>query len=345
MQSINPNIRLKPKKIYTAEELLDGIKRCDRGLLSIAITYCESRIKKYRDIADQVLLGCIGLRREALKIGITGTPGVGKSTFIESLGKKIAEDKRNKVAVLAIDPSSQISHGSIMGDKTRMEKLSMLENVFIRPTSSGNYYGGVARSTYEAIIICEAAGFDYIFVETVGVGQSETDVKWLTDVFLLLLLPGGGDELQGIKRGIMEMADGIVFTKADMIPSGILKRSISEIKTALHYLPPNVWNIPVFVQPVSSISGEGMEHLWDKIVEYYEKIKDHPMRNEAVKQKNLYWFDRLSKEWLIERMFHFQQVKEVYEQQRIKAIDSTTHPVESIVQWKQWCDKIKIIRE
>lgn len=200
--------RMSPKVLFS------GIKSGDIVALSEGITLIESQKPVHRNLANELIQLCLPLSGNSIRVGITGVPGVGKSTFIESFGKELVSAGK-KVAVLAVDPSSGVSGGSILGDKTRMNDLSTMENVFIRPSAAGETLGGVARKTRETIILCEAAGFDYILVETVGVGQSETVVKSMVDFFLLLMLAGAGDELQGIKKGIMEMADALVITKAD----------------------------------------------------------------------------------------------------------------------------------
>ncbi|MDC1385523.1 methylmalonyl Co-A mutase-associated GTPase MeaB, partial [Crocinitomicaceae bacterium] len=198
----------------TAEMLFTGIEKGDITALSSGITLVESETPKHGIEAQKLVQLCLPKSGQSIRVGITGVPGVGKSTFIESFGKLLAEEG-SKVAVLAIDPSSSVSGGSILGDKTRMNDLAVTENVFIRPSAAGSTLGGVARKTRESILLCEAAGFNIILIETVGVGQSETVVKSMVDFFLLLMLSGAGDELQGIKKGIMEMADALVITKAD----------------------------------------------------------------------------------------------------------------------------------
>src|SRR5512133_2068971 len=216
--SINPAVLTKSvrrrKKKYSADEFVSGILSGDRTILSQAITLVESSLPQHYETAQVIIEKCLPFSSKSIRIGITGVPGAGKSTFIESFGLHITREGR-KLAVLTIDPSSEQTKGSILGDKTRMEQLSVHPNAYIRPSPSAGTLGGVARKTRETIILCEAAGFDTILVETVGVGQSETAVHSMVDIFLLLMLAGAGDELQGIKRGIMEMADIIAITKAD----------------------------------------------------------------------------------------------------------------------------------
>ena len=254
-----------------ADELFERICQQDRTALSAAITLIESSRPEDRFEANKLLQLCLGLNKRAWRIGITGVPGVGKSTFIESFGNFILQHKQN-LAVLAIDPSSNVSGGSILGDKTRMETLSVNERVFIRPTAAGTTLGGVSRHTREAIILCEAAGFEVIFIETVGVGQSETIVHSMVDFFLLLMLAGAGDELQGMKRGIMEMADGMIITKADGENIQKSQWARREYANALHLFPAkeNDWITQVYT--ASSVTKEGFEDIWKNIETFFTKM-------------------------------------------------------------------------
>jgi LAO/AO transport system kinase len=286
-EPINPEavqkFRERKKKILQPRQYIDGIRNHDRTVLSQAITLVESSLPAHRDIAARIIEECMPLSGNSLRIGITGVPGVGKSTFIESLGKKVTGWGR-KLAVLAIDPSSKRTGGSIMGDKTRMENLSQDPDAFIRPSPSGGTLGGVARKTKETIILCEAAGFDTIFVETTGVGQSETAVHSMVDFFLLLMLAGAGDELQGIKRGIMEMADAVVITKAD--GSNVQRTEIAkmEFTNALHLYPPSESGWIPKVMTCSAREGHGLDEVWDTIISfidfskksgYFQKNRNH----------------------------------------------------------------------
>jgi LAO/AO transport system kinase len=240
--SINPDIISKikdtRKKRYTVDEYVTGILAGNRTVLSQAITLLESSNPRHFDTAQKVIENCLPHSARSVRIGITGVPGAGKSTFIESFGKLLTGNGR-KLAVLAIDPSSSNTRGSILGDKTRMENLSVDPDAFIRPSPAAGTLGGVARKTRESIILCEAAGFDTVLVETVGVGQSETAVSSMVDFFLLLMIAGAGDELQGIKRGIMEMADLVAINKADGPNKLLAERAASEFRNALHYFPPS----------------------------------------------------------------------------------------------------------
>ncbi len=264
----------KKKKNISVDELVNGIIAGNKTSLSSAITLIESVHPKHRDIAEQIIEKCLPYASNSTRIGITGVPGVGKSTFIEALGMYLT-GKGHNLAVLAIDPSSQHSGGSILGDKTRMESLSGNPKAFIRPSPSGTTLGGVARKTRETIILCEAAGFDIIFIETVGVGQSETTVHSMVDFFLLLMLSGAGDELQGIKRGIMEMADTIVINKADGDNIKRAQLAQQEYKNALHLFPPTESEWYPKVQLTSSVKNTGIKEVWDTILEYVEHTKSN----------------------------------------------------------------------
>ncbi len=262
----------KRRKNLNADELVKGILAGNKTALSSAITLVESVHPKHRAIAEEIVEKCLPYSSNSIRIGITGVPGVGKSTFIEALGMYLTSENHN-LAVLAIDPSSQHSGGSILGDKTRMELLSANPKAFIRPSPSGSTLGGVARKTRETIILCEAAGFDIIFIETVGVGQSETTVHSMVDFFLLLMLSGAGDELQGIKRGIMEMADTIVINKADGDNIRRAKLAQREYQNALHLFPPTESEWYPKVQLASSIKNTGIKEVWTTVLEYIAHTK------------------------------------------------------------------------
>ncbi|MFO0356494.1 MAG: methylmalonyl Co-A mutase-associated GTPase MeaB [Sphingobacteriaceae bacterium] len=246
---------------------IDGILAGDLSILSRAITIIESTNPDHQKLSGEIINGIIHKTGKSFRLGITGVPGVGKSTFIESFGKELL-DNNHKVAVLAIDPSSAKSKGSILGDKTRMEFLSAQKNVFIRPSPSSGSLGGVARATYESILLCEAAGYDFIIVETVGVGQSEIAVSKMTDFFLLLMLAGAGDELQGIKRGIMEMADSIIITKADGDNIQKAKAARAEYLNAIHLFPPTESGWIPKVEVCSSVKQTGINEAYTIIQSY-----------------------------------------------------------------------------
>lgn len=269
--SINPSVLKNPvvrrRNRYSADEFVDGILSGNRTILSQAITLVESSLPVHNDTAQLIIEKCLPYSSKSIRIGITGVPGAGKSTFIEAFGLHITGQGR-KLAVLTIDPSSTQTRGSILGDKTRMEQLSVNNNAFIRPSPSAGTLGGVARKTRETIILCEASGFDTIIVETVGVGQSETTVHSMVDFFLLLMLAGSGDELQGIKRGIMEMADMVAITKADGQNKLIAEGARVSFQNAIHFLPPkpSAW-LPQ-VRTCSAVANTGIREIWSLIQDY-----------------------------------------------------------------------------
>lgn len=252
---------------HDPQHYIEGILRGDIAALSRSITLVESTKESNQALAQEILKGILPKTGQSFRLGITGVPGVGKSTFIESYGKEVVK-RGHRLAVLAIDPSSYKSKGSILGDKTRMEQLSAMPGVFIRPSPSSNSLGGVARNTYETILMCEAAGYDYILVETVGVGQSEVAMGKITDFFLLLMLAGAGDELQGIKRGIMEMADALVITKADGDNLNKAKAARTEYAQAMHLLqqPESGWTAKTKI--CSALLNQGMDEVYTMIEEY-----------------------------------------------------------------------------
>lgn len=266
----------------TADEYALGVVKGDRVMLSRAITLVESRLLSDQLIAEEVIQNILPHTGKSIRIGITGIPGVGKSTFIESFGKYLTSIGK-KLSVLAIDPSSQRTHGSILGDKTRMDELSRDDNAFIRPTSASNALGGVAENTREAILLCEAAGFDVVIVETVGVGQSEITVRNMVDFFLLLLIGGAGDELQGIKKGIMEMADGVAITKADGDSLKSAKQAQADYQHALHMFPTtdSGWAPKVLI--TSAIEKKGLNQVWEMI----EAFKSFTMSNGFFKKQRI----------------------------------------------------------
>jgi len=256
------------------ESIVSGIMQGNRHTLSRAITLIESQRPEHQRQAHEILDRCLATKSNAIRIGITGSPGAGKSTFIEALGEEIIRQGLT-LAVLAIDPSSQQSRGSILGDKARMEKLSGRKEAFIRPTASSGYLGGTSPKTHEAIVLCEAAGYDVILVETVGVGQSEVGVDSMVDFILLLMLPGSGDELQGIKRGIMEIADAVAITKTDGDQSGIAAISKAEFEAGLRMLPAKhpCWQPKVLL--TSALTGIGIEDVWQNIAEFFTAMREH----------------------------------------------------------------------
>lgn len=288
--SINRQFK-RPKRLQrSAKEWIIALRQGDRIALSQAITLIESTHPKHQTLAQAIIEGCLPYSGNAFRIGLTGTPGVGKSTFIDGFGQLLLEQDR-QLAVLAIDPSSQMTRGSILGDKTRMETLSNHPNAFIRPSAAGSSLGGVAQKTRESIILCEAAGFDTILVETVGVGQSETAVHSMVDFFLLLLLPNAGDELQGIKRGVMEMADLIAINKADgqAIPAAKLARR--QCKNGLHLFPPKAsgWTVPV--ELCSALKKAGLDTIWEHLERYQRHAQLKGYWTQHRRQQAAYWLE------------------------------------------------------
>lgn len=289
---VNPYLKLrkKPKRRqFSVGEYVEGIVKGDVTVLSQAVTLVESVKPEHQTIAQEVIEKCLPYSGNSVRIGISGVPGAGKSTSIDVFGLHVLEKKGGKLAVLAIDPSSERSKGSILGDKTRMEKLSVHPKSFIRPSPSAGSLGGVARKTRETIILCEAAGFDKIFVETVGVGQSETAVHSMVDFFLLIQLAGTGDELQGIKRGIMEMADGIIINKADGNNIEKAKLAAAHFRNALHLFPAPESGWTPQVLTYSGFYGIGIEEIWDMVFRYIDFVKANGYFEHRRNEQSKYW--------------------------------------------------------
>lgn len=280
------------RKLLSVDEYVAGIIAGDRVVLGQAITLVESAREAHIDIAEAVLerLGELGQERinRSIRIAITGSPGVGKSTFIEALGLWLAEQGK-KVAVLAIDPSSALSKGSILGDKTRMDRLSVSERAFIRPSPAGSTLGGVAQKTRETILLTEAAGFEVILVETVGVGQSEMEARRMCDIFMLLLLPGAGDELQGIKRGIVEMADILVVNKADGDRQKLAAMAQAHYRNAVHLQAPHPGGWAPQVLTASATTHTGIEKIWNTILEYHTTTTENGYWAQNRRQQAHFW--------------------------------------------------------
>ncbi len=287
--SVNPYLTARVKRQdYSVDEYVQGILDGNITILSQAVTLVESSRPEHQDIAQSIIEKCLPHSGKSIRVGITGVPGAGKSTSIDAFGTYLTE-QGHKLAVLAIDPSSERSKGSILGDKTRMEKLSVDKNAFIRPSPSAGSLGGVARKTRETIILCEAAGFDYVFVETVGVGQSETAVHSMVDFFLLIQLAGTGDELQGIKRGIMEMADGIVINKADGDNIEKAKMAQRHFQNALHLypLPDSGWTPEVLTY--SGFYKLNIDGVWDMIHRFIDFVKKNGFFDEKRNEQSKFW--------------------------------------------------------
>lgn len=276
------------KKKLSVNDYVEGILKGNITVLSQAVTLIESSLPQDQKLAREIIVKCLPHSGNSVRIGITGVPGAGKSTFIEAMGIHLI-NQGSKLAVLAIDPSSERTKGSILGDKTRMEELSSMANAYIRPSPSAGSLGGVARKTRETIILCEAAGYDTIFIETVGVGQSETAVHSMVDFFLLILIGGAGDELQGIKRGIMEMADGIAVNKADGENIQKAELARSQYRNALHLFPPSISGWVPKVETCSSLESKGVVSVWQMISDYISHTKTNNYFSKKRKVQAQYW--------------------------------------------------------
>jgi LAO/AO transport system kinase len=315
----------KRLKQPSTKEIVEGILSGNRTMLSRAITLAESSLPYHTELAQEVIEKCLPHSGQSFRIGITGVPGVGKSTFIESLGMFLIR-KNRKLAVLAIDPSSEKTKGSILGDKTRMEELSSESCAFIRPSPSAGSLGGVARKTREAVILCEAAGYDTIFIETVGVGQSETAVHSMVDFFLLLMLAGAGDELQGIKRGIMEMADAITITKADGENITRAERAKSEYSNAIHLFPPSDSGWIPRVMTCSARSRTGIQEIWDTILEYKTLTQQNGYFAKKRQEQSRYWMYETINQNLKDSFYHDRRIQKMLEKQEAQVLQGELTP-------------------
>ncbi|GAA4375645.1 methylmalonyl Co-A mutase-associated GTPase MeaB [Hymenobacter koreensis] len=302
-----------PKRL-TLDQYLDGLRAGNRFVLSRAITLVESTLPADQQLAQQVIDAVLPSTGRSVRVGITGVPGVGKSTFIEALGMHLVAEQDLRLAVLAIDPSSQRGGGSILGDKTRMAQLAAHPHAYIRPSPAGRSLGGVARATREALLLCEAAGYNVIFVETVGVGQSETAVHGMVDFFLLLMLAGAGDELQGIKKGIMEMADAVVITKADTGNELAAKRARREYQSALHLFPHAASGWAPVVRTCSALTGEGVPGVWEEVQRYLELVRGNGFFASRRQEQNLHWLHQTIREALETRFYARPEVQQRLEQ-------------------------------
>lgn len=328
-ESINTSSisKIKSRRLNqpSAEDLISGILKSDMTALSRAITLIESKNPLHFEKANKLITGCLPYANKSVRIGITGVPGVGKSTFIEAFGTHLTHLGK-KVAVLAVDPSSSLTKGSILGDKTRMEALVKNTHAFIRPSASGDSLGGVARKTRETIILCEAAGFDTIIIETVGVGQSETAVHSMVDFFLLLKLAGAGDELQGIKRGIIEMADLIAINKADGDNLKPAKLAKVEFNRALHLYPKksSEWQPKVLL--CSALKNEGIEAIWEQIQDYIKlsSNSNHFQNNRS--EQNKFWLIQTIEDHLKSNFFNNKEIKAALEKQLLLIEANKTTP-------------------
>ncbi|EAR14962.1 MULTISPECIES: methylmalonyl Co-A mutase-associated GTPase MeaB [Robiginitalea] len=307
------------------KDLLEGIRTSDRTALARGITLVESTLPDDREAASELVESCLPFSGNSIRIGVTGVPGAGKSTFIESLGGYLT-GRGLKVAVLAVDPTSSLSKGSILGDKTRMNTLSRDERAFIRPSPAGTSLGGVTRKTRETISLCEAAGYEVILIETVGVGQSETAVHGMVDFFLLLKIAGAGDELQGIKRGIVEMADAIVINKADGANREAARRARSTFEQALHLYPPKPdgWRPEVLL--CSSTEHTGIEAIWDLIDKFREKGRKTGAFQKKREQQYTAWFRQAVSEQLLSGFYEIPGVGPAYDELEQQVVARRTSP-------------------
>ena len=311
---VNPylsQIRRRHRQTLTVQEYVDGILAGNVTVLSQAVTLVESLRPEHQEMAQQVIERCLPYSGNSIRVGISGVPGAGKSTSIDVFGLHVLERKGGKLAVLAIDPSSEKTKGSILGDKTRMERLSVQPGVFVRPSPSAGSLGGVARKTRETIILCEAAGFDTIFVETVGVGQSETAVHSMVDFFLLIQLAGTGDELQGIKRGIMEMADGIVINKADGNNVDKAKLAATQFRNALHLFPPSESGWIPQVLTYSGFYNLGVKEIWDMVYSYINFVKANGYFTHRRNEQSKYWMYETINEHLRDSFYNNPRIAEM----------------------------------
>ena len=321
---------IKPKQTHSKKELsleeyISGLAEGNISILGRVITLVESTRLDHQNLAQDILEQCMPSTGKSVRIGITGVPGVGKSTFIESFGKHLTSQGK-KVAVLAIDPSSEQGRGSILGDKTRMEALSIDPLAFIRPSPNAGSLGGVARKTRESILLCEAAGYDVIIVETVGVGQSETAVHSMVDFFLLLLLAGAGDELQGIKRGIMEMADTLCITKADGDNINKSKSAVGDYKRAIHLFPAKTNNWIPKVLTCSAYENTGIEEIWESIHSFVNHCVTNNTFEENRKKQAQFWLHESIQEQLGIYFYQRPEVKKLVSQLEKEVLEGTLSP-------------------
>lgn len=334
---INPYFSAKKKQelpFSTPESWMEAIRNGDRSALARAITTLENQQATQRNMAEKLLQLALPFAGNALRIGLTGIPGAGKSTLIEALGLSFLALGK-KIAVLAVDPSSQVSGGSILGDKTRMEQLSKHQEVFIRPSPSEGVLGGVAKATREAIYLCEAAGYDLILVETVGVGQSEIAVKRMTDLFLLVAIPGTGDELQGIKRGIMEMVDMVVINKAEGERKPAASIAARQMKNALHLLPAHPYGLIPEVLLVSALEKTGITELRDQLLEAEAQLQPH--LSQIRHQQTLEWLKETLQHFWEQAMYQSPDMQPLWKTLNQEVAQQTCTPFDAAKQlWEQF---------
>lgn len=318
----------KPKNRLSAQQYIKGVLEGNRVILSRAITIIESHLESDKLLAKEIVQHILPATGNSIRIGITGVPGVGKSTFIEAFGKYLIT-LGHKVAILSIDPSSQRSKGSILGDKTRMEALSHEEHAYIRPSASGETLGGVTNKTAESMLLCEAAGYDIILIETVGVGQSETAVHDITDFFLLLMLAGAGDELQGIKKGIMEMADMVVINKADGTNIQQSKLAKNQYQNALHIFPESESGWHPLVSMVSSTQNEGIDTVWNTILNYKQHVTDNGYFIKNRNNQKIKWMYNNINDALNQLFYGSKNIKDQLSILESKIVSSEISPVKA----------------
>ena len=320
--TVNPYLKKRlQRKEYTPSEFVEGILKGNITILSQAVTLVESAKYEHQQLAQEIIEKCLPHAGKSVRIGITGVPGAGKSTSIDAFGMHLIKEGR-KLAVLAIDPSSERSKGSILGDKTRMEELACDPHAYIRPSPSAGSLGGVARKTREAMILCETAGFDIILIETVGVGQSETAVHSMVDFFLLVQIAGAGDELQGIKRGIMEMADSIIINKADGNNIQRAELAKAQLQTALHFFPPHESGVMPKVMTCSAYERTGIDAIWENILHYCSETQQNGYFDVRRAEQSKYWMYETIDEQLRN---HFYQIQNLCVSVQFKNSRKTGH--------------------
>jgi len=319
---------LKKRKTLSLDDYKNGVLNCDINILARAITLIESNV--HIDMAQSLIKEILPNTGKSLRIGITGVPGAGKSTFIEAFGSYLV-GLGKKVAVLAVDPSSTLSGGSILGDKTRMENLSRLENAFIRPSPSGGALGGVARKSRETMLLCEAAGYEIILIETVGVGQSEVTVRSMSDFFLLIQLAAQGDDLQGIKKGVIELADGILVNKCDgnMVEKSMMK--VAELRGVFHYIQSPTEGWTPFCDSCSALENKGIDNAWNLICGFFDNVKNSGVFDERRHLQRQEWFKSVLSEEIFRKFYSNEKVKFLYEQ-LLHEIKNSDTPVTLAVQ-------------